>query len=323
MRPTLVTVISPSSWEPALVAFARSSALIRIPRRCTSASEVEQYAYSGDVVVVGGETPWVIPPLIRRWRGGGRIVVGIASDEPARRILLAGGCDAVLPSSTPPAQLVSSVLSLRRPTSGGFPPLVAVTGARGAPGTTEVSLALAWSLSAILVDLDPQAPSLGLRLGLPPSDRPRRARVGPIEVLTLPPGLGSLSDSLSIRLVETCRATQTTVADCGLTVPRSLTPEFVVVVTDGTPMSLLRTGRALATWTGPPPLIVLNRVDNADREVSVRNVRAATGLEPAAVIQRAPKTTGPEPIPQMVTELADLTRTILQGQNALAHLADL
>ena len=180
---------------------AKETAEVRLVLRAYRPEEVEEEAHRLDVVVAGAETTWVTPARIAAWRHRGLRVVGIfpCGDGPARQRLVAGGADEVLPDDTPAGEVVRTIRLLRpaaavvaaSPTAR----VMVVTGPPGAPGRTEVALALAWQWAArrrtLLLDLDLGGPGPGgaPRPAAPPRpDRRRRggardrgaARPGPI-----------------------------------------------------------------------------------------------------------------------------------------------
>ena len=300
MRPAIATVHTAATWEPRLVDFARQSATMRVVKRCRTAAEVEVVLGRVDAVVVGSETSWLSVPLLRRWRSQGVAVVGIAPphDRPALRLFEAAGVDTVATPSHDPGRIFGAVTSARAFSSNilDHGSVVTVTGARGAPGRSEVALALAWAAGqwsrTVLLELDSEAPGLGLRLGLEPADdalsvRTSR-RVRQIDLVTLPASGGPLSQSLATRLVEISRSRfDALVVDAGPYARDSIGYDAgrVVLVVHPTPSGLVRAGRIVESWTWPAPIVVANRVPSGpDHHAAVRLVRAATGLEPAAAI---------------------------------------
>src|SRR3990172_6717682 len=66
-----------------------------------------------------------------------------------------------------------------------------------------------------------------------------------------------------------------------------------IVVIDGSPLGIVRAAGVIAEWTGPPPVVVVNRVPRAQREDVRTAVRRWTGLEPVVLlppISRVPAT---------------------------------
>jgi hypothetical protein len=341
MRPAVATVVTAAPWERELVTAARLGGLVRMIGRCRSPFDVDQALERVDAVVIGAETSWLSPALIRRWRSTGTVVVGMVppGDRPAAEMMAAGGADVVFGHHEPPVRVLAAVVSgspMVRPPA--FDAVVAtVVGPRGAPGRSEIALALAWALAprrrTLLVELDGDAPGLGLRLGLEPHpglDRsdpslgtaPRYRRHDPIEVLTLPPDLGPLSQSLTSRVVDAARAEfGCVVIDAGPRLPESLglDPGVPVMVVEPTPIGLVRASRMAAAWSGPQPVVVANRMAPGD-EASLRSIRAATGLEPVATVPDLGKRlTCDGPTPPMVEALSDLTRWLFAGSGGLGR----
>lgn len=281
MRPTIVTVVSNAAWETRLVETARTQGMARIRGRCASPIEVEAHLRSIDAIVVGGETPWLSTDLCRRWRERGVRVVGVAAvaDRPARRML--AEADIVVAPEAVGDRLLARLAGLgpRRRSDRGR--LVAVLGPRGAPGCTEVALALARRRldtgRAAFVEIEGEAPDLAARL--PPD--------GSLRLVSVPPADGSMAAAIAGRVVEAARAEfARVVLDGGPRTPGELgTPvDSVVLVIEPSEAGLIRAERLVERWTGVPPLLVVNRCDGS--ETSVRRARRATGLEPAAVIPR-------------------------------------
>jgi hypothetical protein len=332
MRPGLATVLTALPWERELVTSARMGGLVRVLGRCRSAFDVDQTLDRIDAVVVGAETGWLSSAVLRRWRSQGITVVGMMApdDRPAAQLMNAGEVDAVFTYGEPPMRVLSAIVSCiatprpPKPTAA----LATVVGPRGAPGRSEVALALAWSCAlrrrTLLVELDDDAPGLGLRLGIEPGpalDRsdpalaaaPRYRRHDPIELLTLPLGAGPLSRALTSRVIEAAREEfGALVVDGGPVLPGALghDPGTPVLVVDPTPTGLVRAARMVTAWHGPEPLVVVNRVGR-NEEVAIRSVRAAIGLEPAAVVPElaCPQQGQPPPTP-MIEALRDVGRRL-------------
>ncbi|MBT8249752.1 MAG: hypothetical protein KJN81_05780 [Acidimicrobiia bacterium] len=315
MIPKVATVLSAREWESSLVASAQRAATIRLVGRVYQPDEIE--AMNVDVVVVGAETSWLSAARLQSWRREGIRVVGIypRGDTPARSLLELGGADEVLSDDTPADAILRHIRSIptgrsQRIRKAGQ--LIVVGGPRGAPGRTEVAVALslAWSRSAsvLLLDLDQDAPSIGIRLGLAPRPdlvdllddirsgravdpksypRYRDLAVGPgshrAERYVVP------STHVEELLDATLAAFELVVVD---TSPGVHELEFVfkrsdhaVLVSDATAVGLIRTARMVAEWAGPPPALVINRAVGATSEI-VRAARKWTGLEPAAIIKQ-------------------------------------
>ena len=317
MTPAVATVLSARQWEHDLVAFARDAAAVRLVLRAYRPEDVEREASRIDVLVAGSETTWVTPARLSSWRRSGIRVVGVfpAGDDPARNRLRAAGADEVLADDTP-AEAILRVIRLLQPRHTPGPdddprgPITVVTGARGAPGRTEVSLALALGRAAdepvLLIDLDVEAPALAVRLGLPPRPDVTDAaeevhvtgrvpghavrRVGPLRVVVgshrrdepEPPG-----DFFTDVVTAASLGGGHTVVDAGPR--RSGDPllgiaDEIVLVAEGTPNGLVRAASVVADWTARPPRLVLNRVPDRQRDDVVDAARRWIGLEPDAVV---------------------------------------
>lgn len=305
------TVLSARPWEEALVWLMRETAAVRLVLRAYEPTEVDR-AEALDVLVAGAETPWVTPVRLEAWRRRGLRVVGVhpAGDRPARRTLVLGGADEVLPDDSSPELLLRTICLLRPrrepPAPRGI--LTVVTGPRGAPGRTEVALGLAWNRSAagrtLLVDLDRPAPGLAVRLALPARpglaeavDALREdgtlppeslAQVGPLDVLAARPHpVAPPSDTEAEEVVQAAlSAYHHVVADSG---PHRTgdslllaADQVVLVVGDGA-LGFVRAGVCASGWEGVIPSLVLNRVDPTERHLA-RTARRWLGLDPAAII---------------------------------------
>ncbi len=321
MNPRVVTVLSAREWEAALVAAARDTAAVRLVLRAYQPDDIERQRSEIDVVVAGAETSWVTPAQIGSWRRSGLRVVGIhaAGDEPGRLLLEAGGAHEVLPDDLPPAAILQAIRFLRPgvDVAAAEPSgkVVAVTGARGAPGRTEVALALAtlWSRrhDVVLVDADLDAPSLAIRLGRPPrpdltdvadavratGEIPDEAvhAVGGLKVVvgSHRPGEPPLRPALAEDVVEAAaNGFEIVVIDVG---PAHADDRLLkradhaYLVCDASPTGLVRAARATAEWAGPLPVLVINRCDRKERAEVVAAARRWTGLEPSALVPEAPQ----------------------------------
>jgi Mrp family chromosome partitioning ATPase len=316
MIPRVATVLSAREWESELVALARDTASVRLVLRAYQPDDIESQANNIDVVVAGAETSWVTPAQVASWRRAGLLVVGVypSGDRPAAELLESGGAHETISDDVP----VSSILQLLRllPSVGervsedAEGHIVAVVGARGAPGRTEIALALAWNWAAqtrtLLLDLDLEAPSLAIRVGRPPrpdvadvADGVRSSgvlaeddvqRFGPISLVvgSHRPGEPLLRSTLVEDVVEAAVATYATVVvDTGPAqeddriLKRS---DHAVLVAEGSATGLVRASRLVANWAGPPPVLLLNRVPRGKVEDVVVAARRWTGLEPSVFI---------------------------------------
>ena len=315
MTPRVATVLSAREWESSFVAHAREAATVRLVLRAFVPDEVASEADRIDVVVAGAETPWVTPARLRTWRRAGLRIVGIhpRGDQPARDRLAAGGADEILPDDVGPEAIARTALMLEPASAvseGGAPGrLIAVTGPRGAPGRTEVAIALAWASAGgrttLLADLDLEAPAVAVRLGMPPRPDVTDAadavlstggltgeatqRLGSLLVVvgSHRPGEPPLRSTLVDDLVDAARATHDlVVVDAG---PWPASERVVKQATDAalvtatSPSGVVRTARVAAEWSGPPPRLVVNHAPRDPRPV-IANLRRWVGLEPAAII---------------------------------------
>lgn len=297
----IATVIS--SWEPRFVRAARSSGIVQIAARCVTARELAPHLPEIDAVMVGADIPWLDGAAVRFWHRAGIAVVGIGASRAEREILERLGCDAVFDPGVNPATILGASGPTARP--GGE--AVWVGGPRGAPGRTEIALGLAWAASAhgrvLLVEADNGAPSLGLRLGLPPATDLSPVAAGPIDVVVPPPAWGPLAGHVLDRvfLAAVC-SYDLVVIDNGT----DSTPERCVVVVQSTPVGLVRAARLLSDRSDRP-FLVANRVSTAEQ---IRAVRAATGLEPDAVVGVRPPPPH-RPHPEAVDALLPLARALV------------
>jgi hypothetical protein len=222
-------------------------------------------------------------------------VVG-GKDRAGRRILEQGSVPVIVDATDPPGRFLGAITSatVASPVAHPVAPMLTVTGPRGAPGRSEIAVALAWVASSrgntLLVELDDDAPGLGLRLGLEPvlAGAPRRQQAGPIELLSLPAGGGPLSASLARRLIEGARTSfDTVVVDAGPIPARhgGFHGGRAVLVVQPSPTGLVRAGHVVAAWEGHAPILVANRMpEGSEHATALEMIRAATGLEPAVAI---------------------------------------
>lgn len=320
MSVRVATVLSARDWEPGLVAYARETAEVLIVLRAFQPHEIEEHAADIDVVVAGGEVSWVTPVQIALWQRAGLGVLGIhpQEDGPAASMLRGAGVDEILPDTADVRTIVTAIRFIS-PLSGsvdreGTGSLTAVVGPRGAPGTTEVALGLAWessrSGSTLLVDLDIDAPSIAIRLGLPPrpditdaADEVRASgviapdavqQIGPVSVITGSHRIGEapLRTAMVEDLIDAASVTfERVIVDLGTCEPdhpilkRSGT---AVLVADASAVGVVRAAHLVATWSGPPPTLVLNRAAPRSNGDVISAVKEWTGIEPSAVIPDRP-----------------------------------
>lgn len=323
-RPRIATVLSAREWEPRLVDAARRDPTVRVVRRVYEPEDLERAAPI-DVVVVGAETSWITSSRIKSLRLNGTRVIGVypSGDGPGRALLERGGADAAIPDSTPPEDLLrtATAIATESLTCERAGRLISVTGPRGAPGRTEIAVALAEALATTqptaLVDLDVDAPSVGLRLGLRPGpdlhDLVDSLRAGDQQALTAGrsgdltviagPGQtrsGSNGTAIIAELLDTLVTSfEASVADVGPWrpgIPCLATSDAIVLVCGAHPESLIRAARAVHGWEGPVPLVALNRVERGNEQASTRLARRALGLEPTILIPEATRKTHQEVI---------------------------
>ncbi|GMQ85715.1 MAG: hypothetical protein BMS9Abin07_1283 [Acidimicrobiia bacterium] len=316
MTVRVATVLSAQEWEPRLVAYARETAELRIVLRAFQPDEIEERADEIDVVAAGAEVAWVTPAQITAWRRKGLSVLGVhpKGDSPAAAMLQAAGVDELVPDDTDPESLITTIRFLAPPadreTVVATGTAIAVIGARGAPGSTEVALGLALNAaergSTMLIDLDLDAPSIAIRLGLAPrpditdvADQVRATgRIDPASVHTLGaldvvtgshrPGEGAIRSTMVEDVIEVATFQyDTAVLDLGAAPPDDRVlkrADQAILVVDGSAVGVVRAARLVAEWSGPPPQIVVNRAARHEHDQLIEAVQQWTGIEPAAVI---------------------------------------
>lgn len=292
MRTTFATIVTTRPWEPRLVGFARQSGLGAVLGRCSTYQQVIDLRPA--LVLVGSESSLATDSVIRAWKRAGIAVVAIIQGDDPTAAGRCAGADACFPGDAEPHIVLATIASLApSPATETGTDWITVTGPRGAPGRSEVAIALAWLASnrspTTLVDLDLEAPCLGLRLGLPPFRRPGLLRCGPLEVAGFPPAEGPLSESLRVGLLA--GLTGTVVADAGPALTTA--PGRPVFVTRADPGGVVRLVRMLDRWRGPQPMLVVNHASLGD--TAGRIILEATGINPTAVVGELiqPGTSGP------------------------------
>lgn len=317
MTVRIATVLSAMEWEPRLVAHARETAEVRIVLRAFQPDEIEERGDEIDIVVAGAEVAWVTPTQIAAWRRAGLGVIGVhaAGDEPAVSMLTTAGVDDLVSDDTDPESLITAIRFLgpraEQAVAEQLGRSIAVIGARGAPGITEVALGLAIvesaSHGAVLIDLDIGAPSLAIRLGLTPrpditdvADQVRVAgsippesvhRVGSLDVIT-----GSHRDGeIAIRptMIEDVVEVASTryervVLDLGAAAPDDRVmkrADTALLVVDGSAVGIVRAAQLVSEWSGPPPRIVINRAARHERNQLIEAATHWTGIVPDVVIE--------------------------------------
>ncbi len=304
-------MLTARDWESRFVDAARRRQNVRIVGRAYEPPDLDR-ATPLDGVVLGSETSWITAGRIRALRRRNIDVVGIypAGDRPGRDLLRSGGVDVALPDSTDPDDLLDAValaVSTRTaPTTAGR--LISVTGPRGAPGRTEVSVALgaiyAERAETAILDLDSEAPGVAFRLGLPPGPSlidlvdemrcwgavtTRACSIRGLKVVgdSTPPATPPDRTTAAHLIDVAVTAYSITVADAGPWRPRDsllTASDAVVLVCDAGPQSLIRAAAVARDWEGPPPLVIVNRVKQGGEEATVRVARRALGLEPHTLI---------------------------------------
>ncbi len=312
----VATVLSAREWEPGLVAHARETASIKVVLRAFKPSDIEAHSEDIDVVVAGGDVSWVTPHQVAAWRRLGFGVIGVhpEGDRPAASLFELGGANEVLPDTIDVEALVQAIrfITPSSGTPGGHRRgvVIAVVGARGAPGCTEIACAHAVATSAssstVLIDMDLGAPSLAIRLGIAPRpditdaadlvrsegtfDRSCVRRFLDLDVVTgsLRPGERFLRGQMLAGLVDAAADTyDRVVLDVGATPVEDWLRESVdrfILVVEATPIGIVRGAQMTSAWMGPIPQIVLNKVQPRNRADVVAAVVRWTGLEPAAVV---------------------------------------
>lgn len=190
--PRVAIVVSPRSWAETLHRHLADHGGALVRARVLDAREALDEDY--DVLVCEDLTSFLSARIVKQLREQGRELLGLHDprDPTGRRRLQELGVDAVLTTDVGPERildeletLAASTLDLdeelRRlvetpaevvaPAPGPLAGLVAVGGAGGGPGASEVAigLAAAWSpgVPTALIDLDLVGPALAQRLGLP------------------------------------------------------------------------------------------------------------------------------------------------------------
>ena len=340
-RPRIATVLSAREWEPKLVDAARRDPTVRVVRRAYEPQDLDR-AGPLDIVVVGAETSWITPSRIRSIRRSGTRVVGVypSGDRPGHELLRRGGVDVALPDSTPAEDLLSAASMVAADSLPSIQAgrLISVTGPRGAPGRTEVAVALAQTIArktpTAIVDLDIDAPGVAFRLGLGPGpglvDLVDAARSGDQEWQSTGPGrltvvggsglpsTHSGSTFNTAELLDTVLTSFTvSVADIGpwrIDNSTLSTSDATVLVCDAHPTSLIRAARLVHDWEGPVPYVVLNRAGSPPDETTLRTARRALGLEPHTTLPHveAPAASDPPILSGMLDLLAaDLLAEVL------------
>lgn len=257
------------------------------------------------VLLIDDICSFLTPRLVIRLREAGREVIGVFSPEDGtdakRRLLECGISDVVESDATPEEflEVITSTLAHRvvpdrhSPKSPTRAVRVGVLGAVTGVGSTEVSIALADTLSAahdvVLVDLDQEFPGVAQRLGLPlhPNlhaavdaahhDPGRLAdvilskgRIGIVGGVARPSPERRIPNSEVAGLLEDIsRDIEFLVMDLGSD-PGTFEVDVQVIVGDATPVGLRRLieriERRHASGNGVGPLAIANRAQPGTRK---------------------------------------------------------
>jgi hypothetical protein len=328
VRPAIATVTSIRPWERELAETARRSGLVRLVARCSDPDQLHAVAPMSDAVFIGSETPWLTVEGVRALAATTTVVAIVSGpSDPMVRLFRAAGVSELIQESAPAMTVLTVAVSAPRvECPQPLTPTITVTGARGAPGRTEVALALGWALgpATLVAELDLDAPSLGLRAGIPPRPPPAAtpnaaaspiAAFGPISLFAPPVAAGPLRSSVVATIVEAARPRYDwLVLDAGPD-PARIRGEPVVVC-DPSPVGIVRCAALLAAWTAAPPLLVVNRTDE---DTDVFLVRRATGLDPIALLPRCATPNSGEPPPiAMVDALAPAVHRLRSAHGSAA-----
>lgn len=295
MRPRISTVLTARPWEPALVDAARSSGLARIVSRCADPESLDRAAAGSDVVFIGTDTSWLTEERIKSLLRCNHVIGVVEGDrDPLARLLRRTGAT-IVDETVPVRRMLRAALASGLPRTESFGRTITVTGPRGAPGRSEVALALAWVSppKTLLVETDTEAPGLGLRCALSPTEPSVRGglrvdTMDHVSVLAPPVRGGPLSMTMLQQTIESARSLhRTVILDAGPNLQTVVGD--AVIVCDPSPVGIVRCAKLLASWTGPEPHLVVNRM-GADTDIQL--VRRATGLEPSAMV---PECSRPEP----------------------------
>jgi Flp pilus assembly CpaE family ATPase len=312
----VATVLSAQEWEPRLVSYARETAELRIVLRAFQPDEIEERSDEIDIVVAGAEVSWVTPAQISAWRQMGLRILGVHArgDGPAAGLLKAAGVDELVTDDVDPESLITTIRFLAPRELAAVERVtgrtIAVVGARGAPGTTEVAVGLALNAAAVtravLIDLDLDAPAVAVRLGLSPrpditdvADQVRATgsidpkalhTVGSLHVITGShrDGEAGVRPAMVEDVVEVATSTyDRVVLDLGAIQPDDRVlkrADDAVLVVDGSALGVVRAAHLVAEWSGPPTRIVVNRALRHERAQLTEAVVHWTGIEPTVVI---------------------------------------
>lgn len=181
--PAVVTALGSPTWETALVAqLAHPGTAVRLQRRCVDVVDVMSATSAGApaLVLLGADLPGLNADAVARISQYAP-VVGLASDELARQLLLGWGVASVsVLNPERPAEAVAAIIARlgERPRTAPATEavakhrgrLTAIWGPQGAPGRSTFAMALADACGhagrdALLVDADTRAPALAFMAG--------------------------------------------------------------------------------------------------------------------------------------------------------------
>lgn len=189
METELALAVSARSWVDVLHRFLADHGGARV--RVTAMGPEELRREDFDVLLIDDSCSFLTPRLVHEVRRSGRAVVGVYDPDVfadgKQRLLECGVTDVVEADADPDEFLrvvgrVAVTVDRIEPTwvetpapgaaGSGQGTILAVTGASGGAGASEVAVAIASALrgsnrSVVLVDGDEAAPSLAPRLGLP------------------------------------------------------------------------------------------------------------------------------------------------------------
>lgn len=312
MIPTVATVPTLRFWEEELVDEIRRTGIARVVER--AASPAALIAAEADIVVIGDTAPFLSPGLLRSLAAD-RVVVGVMTgpDQRVARMFRESNVP-VFHGEVPATEVVRLALeagrrSLRRPNQ-----VIEVRSVRGSPGCTEVAIGLAAALGraepCLLVEADQMAPSVGLRLGLPPG---AAMQSGPGFDVSAPfQRSGPATRSSIDRVVDGARLTHRhTVVDRG--VDGGGSGDLELLVMDPSPVSLVRAARVLASGRMP---VVANRVGDAS---GLERIRHAIGGDPQVVVPVVEVRFGGGPSERVVEALSPFAESVRDLQRSTAR----
>ncbi len=185
IEPRVAIAVSPRSWADRLVRFAADHGGVQVVARPMTGADA--LAADAQVLIFDDTTSFLSARLVADLHGSGRNVVGVfdPDDDPrGKQHLLELGVLTMVEASALPDEIVESIRTLAdisrpplaQPSSRAVVPsrgrLIAVLGASGGVGTTEIAVELAsrsirGRVRPVLVDLNPMRPAIAARLGLP------------------------------------------------------------------------------------------------------------------------------------------------------------